>query len=378
MVEDLFDPRKVKSNDIVNGLARRDIFDSHGLLLIKEGARIREVHYERMRADGLIQEEPQDQNDSAAKKMDINYVSVTSLHGKLDRLRSAFSRLQRDILSEADASLKQELESVVIIFDRLCNENIHQVLGELYLADVSNNRYIKPLYIAASLIELINRYNRHMEKQVIDDEKRRNLVFATLLYNIGLLQSASNSELTAEQKLQLREDYPLHSVGVMQRLGFSDPVSLDAVKHHNKAAINPSLEATMLRTAFIYANLCKRQVVANSSGGILNPGLEFVQMYAQKKLDPVLGGLFLKINGMLPIGSILLFESREKGMIIKGPNENDIASSQFRLLTNKSGVQLKRPGESFYSNKTRLVQKGLTDHHQFAWSTFAAFTMWER
>jgi len=120
------------------------------------------------------------------------------------------------------------------------------------------------------------------------------------------------------------------------------------------------------------------QFTGIKSRGMLNPCREFAQMFAQKKLDPVLGGLFLKINGLAPVGSIMLFDSREKAMVIAGPDGDNISSSKLRLLTNRSGLQLGRPGETFYLHKTALIQKGLTDHHSFAWSKFAPFTMWER
>jgi hypothetical protein len=40
MAAEQVDKRKLTSQDIVNGLARRDIHDGKGLLLVKEGRRI--------------------------------------------------------------------------------------------------------------------------------------------------------------------------------------------------------------------------------------------------------------------------------------------------------------------------------------------------
>ncbi len=57
MANNTFEERKIKSNDIVNGLARKDLFDSNGVLLVKKGSRVKEAHFKRMREEGLIQEE---------------------------------------------------------------------------------------------------------------------------------------------------------------------------------------------------------------------------------------------------------------------------------------------------------------------------------
>ena len=71
------------------------------------------------------------------------------------------------------------------------------------------------------------------------------------------------------------------------------------------------------------------------------------------------------------------FDSGETALTIAGPTDDNISSSVMRILANKTGVQLRRPGEKFYLHKTTLQQKGIRDHHQFAWSQFAPFAMWQ-
>ena len=100
-------------------------------------------------------------------------------------------------------------------------------------------------------------------------------------------------------------------------------------------------------------------------------------MFTRRELDPVYGGLFLKINGLAPIGSIIKLESNEKVMVLAGPAEEDIASSQVRMLANRNGVQLKRPGEFYRLNETPSRHRGLADHHHFAWTSFSPHVMWE-
>ncbi len=382
MTQDFFEERKVKSNDIVNGLARKDIYDSKGLLLVKKGSRIGEVHFKRMREEGLVQEESHKKEETSSIK-GINYVNPNSVHGKLDVLIAGYAKLQKKFIAEPGPKEKDELKQLEKVLIQLCDENIFQVLGELHIAEINNYNYIKPLYIAASLIELINRYNQYKKQPVIDDNKKINLIEAALLYSIGLLQLQKNiSEnkhiLSPEEKQALRKNYPAQSIATMKKMGFTNPDCIEAVKNHNVAVSNPSFEALLLRTPFIYSGIAMPQFGRKGSDSMLNPCREFAQMFTEKKLDPVLGGLFLKINGLAPIGSILLFDSREKAMVVAGPDKDNISSSKLRFLTNKAGLQLNRPGDTFYLHKTSLVQKGLADHHSFAWSKFAPFTMWER
>lgn len=383
MTDDFFDERKVKSNDIVNGLARRDIHDSKGTLLVKKGTRIGEAHYQRMREEGLIQDETHTKDKTSFANQGINYVNPNSLHAKLDNIITAYNKFQKKILDDPTPREKEELNHIVINLIQLCSENTFQVLGELHLTEISNYDHVKPLYIAASLIELIKRFNQHDKQQSIDSNKQNHLVKAALLYNSGLLQIQKNmteqkAPLPPEEKQRLRKNYPTQSLNIMKKIGVTNASCIEAVKNHNIAAAKPSLEALMLRTPFIYAGIAMPQFGRRTEDNMLNPCREFAQLFAEKKLDPVLGGLFLKINGLAPIGSIMLFDSREKAVVIEGPGENNILSSKMRFLTNKTGLQLRRPGETFYLHKTKLVQKGLSDHHSFAWSKFAPFTMWER
>ncbi len=382
MANNTFEERKIKSNDIVNGLARKDLFDSNGVLLVKKGSRVKEAHFKRMREEGLIQEEV-NKKDKSYINQGINYVNPNSVHGKLDQLISALAKLQKKIIVEADNRDKDELDRIINILFDICDENIFQVLGELYISEMANYNQVRPLYIAASLIELINRYNQYEQKQLINDSKTKNLVDAALLHNIGLIQQKNNNAkdrrvISPEERAILRKNYPEQSIQVMNKMGISNSVSIEAVKNHNMVNSNPSLEALLLRTPFIYADIALSRFPKSAANIIINPCKEFAKLFSEKKLDPVLGGLFLKINGLVPVGAILIFETLEKAMVVTGPDNDNILSSKLRFLTNRSGLQLGRPGEVFYLHKTSLVQKGLVDHHSFAWSKFAPFTMWER
>lgn len=375
------DDRKVHSTDIVNGLARKDILDSKGILLVKKGTRISEAHYARMREEGLVQDDKSKSKNQ--NNFDINFVSSKSLHGRLEKVVVRYAQLQTKMVEEANASLKSELESIISDFSDLCDENIHQILGELFLSEIKKYHFIKPLYIAASITELIKRYNSYAPDKQVTAETKQSILQAALLYNTGLIQSNKNIyddnlKLSVEEKQELRKNYPTQSIATALKMGVADPITLDAIKNHNTVADDVSFEALVLRTPFIYAGIAlpeNKEILANN---MFNPCKVFTRLFAEKKLDPVIGGLFLKINGIAPIGSILNFESREKGVVIKGPNSENVTSSLVRIITNKSSVQLRKPGERFYLHQTKMVQKGLSDHHQFAWGKFAPFVTWER
>ncbi|MDJ0881120.1 MAG: hypothetical protein QNJ56_05670 [Gammaproteobacteria bacterium] len=380
MSNQFFDERKVKSNDIVNGLARRDIFDSKGVLLVKEGTRISEAHYARMREEGLIQEDHSESSDKN-KNLSLHYVDPNSVHARLDKQIFLFSQLQKEICQEADANHKNQLIGIAQALEALCDENIFQVIGELYLMEKSKYNYVKPLYITASLIELIKRYNAYTPDSPIEDDKKDSMIYAALLHNLGLVNNnLYNNEktLSVEERNAVRKNYPQISISMIQNMGFNDKTLFDAVANHNVAASSPSFEALLLRTPFIYAGIAMPEQQRAADQQLINPSREFAKMFSEQQLDPILGGLFLKINGLAPVGSILVFETLEKALVIKGPDDNNISSSQIRMLTNKNGVQFNRPGDKLYLHKIKMNHKGIADHHQFAWGKFAPFTMWQR
>ena len=181
-----------------------------------------------------------------------------------------------------------------------------------------------------------------------------------------------------EDKKQLRAEYPQRSADMLKAVGLDQPAVQDAVRGHNVASDNPSQDALLLRTPFIYAGIAMPQNLSPSSQSIDNPSREFARMFANRELDPVYGALFLKINGLAPIGSILKLESNEKAMVVRGPTEEDITSSTVRMLANRNGVQLMKPGEFYPLNKTPTRHRGLADHHHFAWTYFSPHVMWEK
>ena len=259
---------------------------------------------------------------------------------------------------------------------------VDQVLGELFLTDVWNYNYSKPLYIGASLVALIARCRAHERGEAIDDDRREQLVLAALGFNLGLIEYEkqvyeNQEEFSFEEKMKLREHYPQQSADKLKAIGLDNAVLQDAVRNHNVACDNPSQDALLLRTPFIYAGIAMPHNAQCSQQGIDNPSREFAQMYANQELDPVFGGLFLKINGIAPIGAIVNLESREKVMVIQGPDEKAISSSRVRVLTNRNGVQLLTPGQIYRFDETPSAHRGLANHHQFAWSQFSPDAMWE-
>ena len=310
-------------------------------------------------------------------------LNSSSLHERLLDLGIHFHHLQDELLEQPGSAQGDKLATVAVTLISLCEERIDQVLGELFLSEYSNYRFTKPLYVAASLVELIRRYSNHDPSAAIDADKREQMVIAALGYNLGLLAYekqvyASEKEFSPEEKKQLRALYPQQSANMLRAAGLDQPLIQDILRHHNVASNNPSQDALMMRTPFIYAGIAMPQDLGLASHSIDNPSREFAKMYAKRELDPVFGGLFLKINGLAPIGSIVKLESNEKAMVLNGPQDEDITSSTVRMLANRNGVQLMRPGEFYPLNKTPTGHRGLADHHHFAWTHFSPHVMWEK
>lgn len=286
-------------------------------------------------------------------------------------------------MNQPDPDQGGKLETIAAELISLCDEQFAQVLGELFLSEHSNYNFTKPLYVAASLAELIRRYRDYESAAPIDDDKRLQLIVAALGYNLGLLAYEkqvyeSTEEFSPEEKRELREHYPQKSAEILKAAGLDKAVIQDVVRNHNVASDNPSQEALMMRTPFIYAGIAMPQNLAVATQTIDNPSREFAKMFANKELDPVFGGLFLKINGLAPIGSILKLESNEKAMVLTGPQNKEISSSIVRMLANRNGVQLMKPGEFYALTKTPTGHRGLADHHHFAWTYFSPHVMWQK
>ncbi len=307
----------------------------------------------------------------------------TLLHERLGDLCIRFHQLQDELLDDPGPEQGQKMEAIAADLVALCDEQVNQVLGELFLSEHSNYNFTKPLYVAASLAELISRYRDYESETPVDDDKRLQLIVAALGYNLGLLAYEkqvyeSTEEFTPEEKRQLREHYPQKSAEILKAAGLDKPVIQDVVRNHNIASDNPSPDALMMRTPFIYAGIAMPQNLAVASQTIDNPSREFAKMFTNKELDPVFGGLFLKINGLAPIGSILKLESNEKAMVLTGPQNKEISSSIVRMLANRNGVQLMKPGEFYALTNTPTGHRGLADHHHFAWTYFSPHVMWQK
>ena len=306
-----------------------------------------------------------------------------TIHERLGDLCIAFHQLQDELLSQADAEKGTRLQQVAALLIALSREHSDQVLGELFLSEHSNYNFTKPLYIAASLVELIQRYNHYAADAAIDDDRLEEMVVAALGHNLGLLAYEkrvyeSQEELSIVEKRQLREHYPQQSADILKAAGLDQILVQEVVRNHNVASDNPSKQALMMRTPFIYAGIAMPQNLSIGQRSIDNPSREFARMFTNRELDPVYGGLYLKINGLAPIGSILKLESNERAIVVQGPQDENIASSTVRMLANRNGIQLLRPGDYYRLNKTPTRHRGLADHHHFAWTNFSPHMMWEQ
>lgn len=321
--------------------------------------------------------------ENNTNNQNVNFSHPDSIHSRLTRLVITFSALQKRIIDDPEPVLSKELVYVSEHLRELCDENIYQVLGELYLSGARSYSHIKPLYIAASLHELVKRYNQYNPEGSVSAKKNLNLIQAALLHNLGLLNYrlnvyGSQQQLTPDQRDEMRRLYPQQSAQMAQKIGVSENEILETISQHNVESRQLQFETQFLRMPFVYAGIAMRENMSKASLEIINPTREFARLFAEDKLDPILGGLFLKINGLAPVGAIMKFDSREKALIISGPNEINITSSTLRMISNHNGFQLGRPGEPFRLDRTHLVQKGLADHHAFAWSKFSPFAAWEK
>ncbi len=378
MGKKFFRERKVKSNDIVNGVARTDIYDNQGVLLVKRGSRVGESHYKRMNKEGFIQKGAQKTQDSLVKST-LHYSGPETFHARLSKQISLFSSLQTKMVSQPEPKQADKLIQIADALQSLCKENINQVIGELFLSSPASYHFSRPLYQASLLIELINRFNLYQPTNTISPEKQDELVLASLTYNLGLLHMRLNASKEDEDDvIETPEPYTPKSLEILQSIGLTSPGILDLVANHTRTKQNPSFDSSLFQTPYVFSLLAMPKDNPGDATQINNPSKEFTALFASGRLDPVLGSLFLKINGMVPVGAILLFESRERALVIKGPEDTNISSSQIRMLVDKMGIQLKKPGAKVLLHESTQKLSGLYNHNLFAWFNFPSFAMWEQ
>ena len=176
--------RKIGNDDIVDGVVQRDIFDARGQLQVKAGTRISEERYRRLRKEGLVH----DDVSYAGSQSNPDLGAQHTVHGRLSRIITRYKVLQEELIDTPLLEHGKRLKLLAADLKSLSNENIHQVIGELFLGEKSNYRFIKPLYIAASLHELIERYNKYKGEEVINPDHCDQLLLAALCHNLGLMQ----------------------------------------------------------------------------------------------------------------------------------------------------------------------------------------------
>lgn len=305
------------------------------------------------------------------------------LHQRLSSLCSEFRGLQLQIIEDASPALAKKFQTVASELTRLCEININQVLGELYLSGHSTYLFTKPLYIAALVLELVKRQEAYHDDLQIDSTKKELLVLSALGHNLGLVAYkeqiyGSLVKLALEDQKKLREEYPQKSADLLKAIGIDQLLVLEVVRSHTVNHESPSDDVMLVRTPFVYAGIAMPQSAMIKPDSFNNPSQEFARMYVEKKLDPTLAGLFLKINGLAPIGSILSFDTNERAVVIKGPPDGDITGSMLRILTNRDGVQRISPGPVFKLDDPDMQMSGIVNHRMFAWSYFSPFMMWQK
>ena len=167
------------------------------------------------------------------------------MHERLGGLCIAsFNQLQSQLVASRARSRARTFENWRSELILLCEEQSTRYSASCSCRRHSNYNFTKPLYVAASLVELIRRYNDYSATP-IDDGKKLQMIIAALGFNLGLLAYEkqvyeSHEEFSPEEKRELREHYPQQSADMLKAAGLDQAVMQDVVRNHNVASDNPS------------------------------------------------------------------------------------------------------------------------------------------
>jgi HD-GYP domain-containing protein (c-di-GMP phosphodiesterase class II) len=187
----------------------------------------------------------------------------------------------------------------------------------------------------------------------LSKNKLSELGYAALFHDVGKVKIPLEilnkpEELTAEdwEKIQM---HPILGVKILLSKRALDKFSLGAMvvafEHHLKMDLSGypqlsfkkdlNLYTRIISIADVYDSMTSGRVYAKTP---LAPDVTLKRMIeeAGKSFDPVLLKVFINMLGIYPVGSVVLLDSREVGVVMK-PNPDELSRPQVAIIADKEG-----------------------------------------
>lgn len=268
----------------------------------------------------------------AANEAENTFLTLDMAKLRLQRLFEHYrtGRNREDFLSR--------IEDIALIVQEACTHDTDAALANLHL-DYDNSYAIVHHMQAAVLCELIGKSTG------VREESRLTLIKAALTHDLGLIDiqdmlDRQTAALTAPQKERINR-HPLDSAQLLAELGVTDPVWLDAVRHHHERLDGSGypdhisddairIPTRILAIADIYSAMVRDRPYRKAM--VSKEAMRNLLLEQGNKTDQRLIQMMIKEIGVFPPGAIVRLVNGEVS-VVKQRQENSafpIVYSFFR------------------------------------------------
>jgi HD-GYP domain-containing protein (c-di-GMP phosphodiesterase class II) len=187
----------------------------------------------------------------------------------------------------------------------------------------------------------------------LSKKKLSELGYAALFHDVGKVKIPLEilnkpEELTGEEWEKMRK-HPVLGVKVLLSKRAVDKFSLGAMvvafEHHLKMDLSGypqlsfkkdlSLYTRIISIADVYDSMTSGRVYAKTPS-TPDVALKTMMEEAEKSFDPVLLKVFINMLGIYPVGSVVLLDSREVGVVMKS-NPDELSRPEVDIIADKEG-----------------------------------------
>lgn len=309
------------------------VYDKTGTLLLRAGFRINlERHLEALVEKGLycLQDEAAARAGARAAGRNPLVASrelqaATEAENTFLTLDTAKLRLQRLFehyrMGRNRDDFRSRVEDIALIVQEACTHDTDAALANLHL-DYDNSYAVVHHMQAALLCELIGKTTG------VKEESRLTLIKAALTHDIGLIDiqdmlDRQTTPLAPEQKERIAS-HPLDSARILTELGVTDPVWLDAVRHHHErldgsgypdhiAEEAVRIPTRILAIADIYSAMVRDRPYRKAM--VSKEAMRNLLLEQGNKTDQRLIQMMIKEIGVFPPGAIVKLVNGEIGVV---------------------------------------------------------------
>ena len=311
------------------------VYDKDGVLLLKAGTSINmERQLQRLVEEGLFHHPNETAPVDRSRRDDDEANTFLILDTAKQRLQRLFEHYK---LGRGLDDFVKRIEDIAISVQESCSHDIDAALANLHL-DYDTSYAVVHGMQAALLCEITG---KHLG---VKEDMRLTLIKAALTHDIGLLdiQDLLDQQvemLSAGQKQRV-DEHPNDSAEQLIKLGVTDPIWLDAVRHHHErldgsgypdhlADKDIKTPTRVLSVADIYSAMIRDRPYRKAM--VSQDAMRQLLLEQGSKTDQRLIQMMIKDVGVFPPGAIVQLQSKEVA-VVKSRQANSLQPLTFAFI----------------------------------------------